>query len=1669
MFRMYDRYSKEIKFSQLEEPENTWELLDLIGEGTYGEVYSVKHRQTGEIAAAKILESIHEVIEEIEEEYRILRDYNDHPNMPRFHGLYLKTGDTGTDDQLWMVMEMCSRGSVTDLAKSLVDRGQKLDEILLAHLLKETLKVLVFLHRNHVIHRDVKGHNILLTDKGCIKLIDFGVSGNIESTMGKKKTSVGTPYWMAPEVIACERQLDYDYDIRCDVWSLGITAIEMIDSVPPLSDKHPMRALFRIPRNPAPKMKSPDDWSTECKDFISRCLCKDYQQRPHSWELLEHSFLKQVPDDTSQLNERLVYLSSQVERIIHEPDVTTKQGRLKARKTRVSAQPTTNDLTRLEVLDEDSIVAQLFTRYSQSIIYTYIGDILLAVNPFHPLTIYGEEYSHMYMNSAKGDHPPHIFAVADQAYQMMVHQKKHQCIVISGESGAGKTVSANFLVQQLTQLGMAPNRDLEEKILQVNPLMEAFGNAKTVINDNSSRFGKYLEMFFTENGTVTGAKITEYLLEKSRVIFQAQGEQNFHIFYYVHDGLPRDDKNQKYHLQENISYRYISEHTNSTSETVTLSANRVKFKAIQHCFNIIGFKEDEVSSIFGVIAAILHAGNIEFVDKQSEGHTGDGVVISDTKIIDTVAKLLGLESKDLIEVLTTNGMVARGEVIIRDNTMHEALDVRDAMSKSLYGRLFSWIVNKINVLLQPDKHMYKEENLNIIGLLDIFGFENFPSNSFEQLCINIANEQIQYYFNQHIFAWELQEYENEGIDGSNVTFVDNRPLLDMFLMKPLGLLALLDEESHFPKATDGTLVEKFHQNVKSPFYSRPKATSSLHFTIAHYAGKVNYDGKGFLEKNRDRLPVEVVNLLRASENNVVRSLFQTPLTKTGNLASGTLRAGKTGSSMNSPTSTSTGFTIATVQSIRSQQTSSMGGSRIYSALGSSAASMTRIQQTVATYFRFSLMDLLAKMVAGSPHFVRCIRPNEENIPDQFDSKKVMIQLKYTGVLETTRIRREGFSHRIVFADFVKRYSLLSLGKESDINPDKTGCELLLKQLQLKDWALGKTKVFLKFYHVELLARKYAEIVKRVSRVQAVARMIIARNKYHELKWKIVKSSIIIQKYARGWMVRKTVGKQLRERQLAAVIVQKLFRGYFTRKCVLPEWEKKKISATKIQSVYRGHLGRKHVKMLKDEQQRTAIKLQRAFRSMQAKRKAKAEVKKEELSQDKAAIKIQSSYRMWRCQKIYNNLLKFKEKKDLKLIYFTQQIEAYADDLDSKLKATNFYAKPVPLPGQSHEPSGQTLSPPSPTPGRSSRSNKGGRVKKSMPVQPPVVAKQPVPKKPDVGEVRLDHMEKMKAIKQLLPHDELAYYAQLNDELQKSDVAPTKIDKHSPSPSQKKLKTVMDEETENYYARVVKRASLADSREDLALGETAASINHKHTNNWDAPLEEAKQKLLTPSIGTMENNRRLLDDIDEDFKTDREEFFKESKKEDLLQTLHEEYRKSAKGKWQMLQKLITLGHFSSMNHSNENETLPNENQVTFESSNQNNRPDLMSNQRPPTSAYSNKTVISVNYSVNHSNLNQNGFHRDSGVQNRPASRVKFSQGEPTVINIQSPTHKSVVLDTNQNYLSSSNDATNFRSATNKQSVDIESIKHIDEDTEKPIYNFRKILRKTGRLETIAQQQ
>ncbi|XP_053916077.1 myosin-IIIa isoform X1 [Cuculus canorus] len=1164
---------KTIIFDSFPDPSDTWEIIETIGKGTYGKVFKVLNKKNGSKAAVKILDPVHDIDEEIEAEYNILKALSDHPNVVKFYGMYYKK-DVKNGDQLWLVLELCNGGSVTDLVKGFLKRGERMNELIIAYILREALMGLQHLHENKTIHRDIKGNNILLTTEGGVKLVDFGVSAQLTSTRLRRNTSVGTPFWMAPEVIACEQQLDSSYDARCDAWSLGITAIELGDGDPPLADLHPMRALFKIPRNPPPTLQQPELWSPEFNDFINKCLTKDYEKRPTVSSLLQHDFIKQIEGKENVLQRQLmefidVHQQMGITEKARFERIHTKKGNYS--KSLVSNQEEVDDLATLEVLDENTVTEQLQKSYAKDQIYTYVGDILIAVNPFRNIDIYSSQHSKLYIGAKRTANPPHIFAVADIGYQSMVTYNSDQCIVISGESGAGKTQSAHLLVQQLTVLGKANNRTLQEKILQVNNLVEAFGNAGTIINDNSSRFGKYLEMKFTCGGTVVGAQISEYLLEKSRVVHQAVGEKNFHIFYYIYAGLAEKKKLAHYKLPEYRPPRYLqNDHFRIVQDFMNNSFYKSQFELIEQCFKVIGFTLEELGSVYSVLAAILNVGNIEFSAVVSE-HMIDKSNISNPVALENCASLLCIQADELQEALTSHCVVTRGETIIRPNTVEKATDVRDAMAKALYGRLFSWIVNRINTLLKPDKQLSGNDDGLNIGILDIFGFENFKKNSFEQLCINIANEQIQFYFNQHVFAWEQNEYLYEGVDARVIEYDDNRPLLDMFLQKPMGLLSLLDEESRFPQATDQTLVEKFEDNLKSKYFWRPKRVD-LTFGIYHYAGKVLYNASGFLAKNRDTLPADIVLLLRSSENNLTRQLVTHPLTKTGNLAhtkSKTTISYQMWTPQKSISRTKLDiFVLCNSYSFRENEAGDTGHHP--------RETTSMKTQTVASYFRYSLMDLLSKMVVGQPHFVRCIKPNNDRQANKFDKEKVLVQLRYTGILETARIRRQGYSHRILFANFIKRYYLICYKTNDDPPVSPETCAAILEKARLDNWVLGKTKVFLKYYHVEQLNLMRKETVDMI---------------------------ILIQSCVRGWLVSRRYKKIKEQREQSAIKIQSAYRGFVARKEYATAKRNKKVEEyiTRLQAIARGYLLRKKRKELADTRNKAAITIQSHYRGYKERR------------------------------------------------------------------------------------------------------------------------------------------------------------------------------------------------------------------------------------------------------------------------------------------------------------------------------------------------------------------------------------------------------------------------------------------------------------------------------------
>uniref|UniRef100_A0A286X9N6 Unconventional myosin-IXa n=1 Tax=Cavia porcellus TaxID=10141 RepID=A0A286X9N6_CAVPO len=534
-----------------------------------------------------------------------------------------------------------------------------------------------------------------------------------------------------------------------------------------------------------------------------------------------------------------------------------------------------DDLCSLPDLNEKTLLENLRNRFKHEKIYTYVGSILIVINPFKFLPIYNPKYVKMYDNHQLGKLEPHIYAVADVAYHAMLQRKKNQCIVISGESGSGKTQSTNFLIHHLTALsqkGFASG--VEQIILGAGPVLEAFGNAKTAHNNNSSRFGKFIQVNYQETGPVLGAYVEKYLLEKSRLVYQEHNERNYHVFYYLLAGASEEER-LAFHLKQPEEYHYLNQITKKplrqSWDDYCYDSEPVRcFTRLQLAMEMVGFLPKTRRQIFSLLSAILHLGNICYKKKT---YRDDSIDICNPEVLPVVSELLEVKEEMLFESLVTRKTVTVGEKLILPYKLAEAVTVRNSMAKSLYSALFDWIVFRINHALLNSKDLEHNTKTLSIGVLDIFGFEDYENNSFEQFCINFANERLQHYFNQHIFKLEQEEYRTEGISWHNIDYIDNTCCINLISKKPTGLLHLLDEESNFPQATNQTLLDKFkHQHEENSYIEFP-AVMEPAFIIKHYAGKVKYGVKDFREKNTDHMRPDIVALLRSSKNAFISGMI----------------------------------------------------------------------------------------------------------------------------------------------------------------------------------------------------------------------------------------------------------------------------------------------------------------------------------------------------------------------------------------------------------------------------------------------------------------------------------------------------------------------------------------------------------------------------------------------------------------------------------------------------------------------------------------------------------------------------------------------------------------------------------------------------------------------------
>uniref|UniRef100_A0A087XL45 Myosin XVAb n=1 Tax=Poecilia formosa TaxID=48698 RepID=A0A087XL45_POEFO len=731
------------------------------------------------------------------------------------------------------------------------------------------------------------------------------------------------------------------------------------------------------------------------------------------------------------------------------------------------------DMTQLPELNETTVLMNLKKRFDHELTYTYIGNILVSVNPYKLLNIYGTDMVHKYEGHGLSDNPPyHLFAIANLSYTSMMDAKKDQCIVISGESGSGKTEATKLILRYLTAINY--KRNVAQQILEATPLLESFGNAKTVRNDNSSRFGKYTQIYM-EEGVISGAITSQYLLEKSRIVFQAKSERNYHIFYEMLAGLSPHEKRSLY-LQEAETYYYLNQQGGNC--TIEGKDDGEDFRRLLNAMDILCFTPEEQNGIYRLLSSVLHLGNVYFQSHQVEGQEAAAVVSAQE--IRVVAELLQVSPESLQKAVTYKMTDTGREKIYTPLTVDSALDAsRDAVAKILYTLLFSWLTERINGRVYP-----RTEALSI-SVLDIYGFEELQVNSFEQLCINYANETLQFYFNRVVFQEEQEEYMREQIQWQPQPFSNNQACLDLIAAKPHGILRILDDQCGFPQATDHTFLQKCHyHHGNDPLYARPKMPLP-EFTLKHYAGKVTYQVHKFLDKNFDLVRQDVLDLFIQSRNRMVSSLF-----------------------------------LKHSESLTQQ----------HSNLRRNSAARRHQTNTVSAKFQSSLQELLDKMERCNPYFVRCIKPNRHKKPGMFDMDMVNTQLLYCGIMETIRIRKEGYPARLPFHSFLSRYKALLCLKDP-LPADGENCVIMLHKLcPVKEgsYQVGVSKIFLKEELYQLLEGKRDRVLDIAAMVlQRYTRMCFARQKFLKFRRGITR----FEARCRGYLLRAEHTIALRRKYL----------------------------------------------------------------------------------------------------------------------------------------------------------------------------------------------------------------------------------------------------------------------------------------------------------------------------------------------------------------------------------------------------------------------------------------------------------------------------------------------------------------------------------------------------------
>jgi myosin-6 len=732
----------------------------------------------------------------------------------------------------------------------------------------------------------------------------------------------------------------------------------------------------------------------------------------------------------------------------------------------------------LMYLNEATLLENLRKRYLKDEIYTYTANILLALNPYHTLDMYTPAHVKSYQGKSLGVMPPHVFAVADKAYRDMRNLGLSQGIVVSGESGAGKTESTKYILRYLTDsYGGGGTQNLEQRILAANPFLESFGNAKTTRNNNSSRFGKFVELHFNKNALVVGAHIEHYLLEKSRCISQSDKERNYHVFYRMCKGSPagmRDALNLKPDVTQ---YRFLK--TGITADVPGLDDVK-DFAVMEKSMTDCGLNAEEKSNVFRLTAAVLHMGNVAF---EEDGQGLASVTGATQPVLNGVAAMLGLQPDALAKALCFTEINIAGTASSKGKTIKDADFGRDALAKAMYSKLFDWIVTRINECFPfPSSENY-------IGVLDIAGFEYFQHNSFEQFCINYCNEKLQQFFNERVLKDEQELYVKESIKFKEVEYIDNQDCIDLIELKPTGILSLLDEESKIPRATDKSFTDKLHATHKNHFRLQLPRKSKMSyykqlrddegFIVRHFAGAVCYETDNFMDKNNDALTADLQDLMDASEDPFTKKIFFVP------------------------------------EDLRPKR-----------------GKITLV--SLGTKFKEALNLLMEKLHSTRSSFIRCIKPNQKMQPKIYSGGEILSQLQCAGMVSVLDLMQGGFPSRTAFQDLYNMYVKVLPPELKALDP-RTFCKALFKALGLNedDFQFGVSKVFFrpgKFAEFDTIMKGDPEtLVQLVGKVQEW----LVRQRWKKIAWSTVSclkfaakiraragAAIVMQKVIKMYLVRR---------------------------------------------------------------------------------------------------------------------------------------------------------------------------------------------------------------------------------------------------------------------------------------------------------------------------------------------------------------------------------------------------------------------------------------------------------------------------------------------------------------------------------------------------------------------